>query len=130
MTELCVDINLIGIKAVADKEIRLRCARRRAPLDLLYELDKVEETITARVENIVSSLLLDSRQRHQDNAKDIAAESKEFALLLACGLQQPQDVPDAESLFRSNELSGEDAQKIIREVQDVVDSFTLDKVHT
>ncbi|CAI7898171.1 unnamed protein product [Closterium sp. NIES-53] len=112
---------------VVDKESRLRRARRLAPLDLLYDLDKVEETITVRVEGIVSSSQLDSQQRQQDYAKDIAAECKEFALLLACGLQQPQDVPDAESLFLSHDLSGEDAQRIILEVQNVVDSYTLEK---
>ncbi|CAI5528785.1 unnamed protein product [Closterium sp. Naga37s-1] len=58
---------------VADKEIRLRRARRRAPLDLLHDLDKVEERITVRVEDIVSSSQLDSRQHQQDYAKDIAA---------------------------------------------------------
>ncbi|CAI5965623.1 unnamed protein product [Closterium sp. NIES-64] len=60
-------------QAVADKEIRLRRARRRAPLDLLHDLDKVEERITVRVEDIVSSSQLDSRQHQQDYAKDIAA---------------------------------------------------------
>ncbi|GJP55841.1 hypothetical protein CLOM_g14864, partial [Closterium sp. NIES-68] len=73
---------------------------------------------------------LDNRQRQQDFAKDIAAECKEFSLLTSCGLQQPQDVPDAEKLFKIHQLSGEDQRKAILAVQDLVDSFTLDKVRS